>query len=132
MNRYRFAPQVSMVMGFLFVSPCLLAQPHADVTIHGRVYYSGRHSGPIHIAAGEDWRLAGQVTIPGPGPYSLTIPNALAGHSYVVLAQMDLDGSGLTMDSFLVLQRYESSRKPKRPSDDPIGTEVPLGGHRYG
>ena len=32
----------------------------------------------------------------------------------------------------LVLQRYEGSRKPKRPSDDPIGRDVLLGGHRHG
>ncbi|HSV99003.1 MAG TPA: hypothetical protein VLI39_02455, partial [Sedimentisphaerales bacterium] len=32
----------------------------------------------------------------------------------------------------LVLQRYKSLREPKRPTDDPIGMKLLLGGHRYG
>jgi predicted dehydrogenase len=32
----------------------------------------------------------------------------------------------------LVLQRYKGSRKPKPLADDPMETEFPLGGHRYG
>lgn len=116
---------LTFVALYLALSPCLRAQSHSDVTVHGTIHYSGRHSGPVHIAAvdwndiavyddgteGPDLPFAAHTTIAKPGPYSLTIPHALAGHSYVVLAQMDLDSSGLfSMDSF---QQYEPSGNSK-------------------
>ncbi len=105
----------------LTLSPCLWAQSGSEVTVHGTIYYSGRHTGPIHIAVADgndvsrygedpdknDMPFVTHTTIHGPGPYSLTIPDALEGHSYVVVAQMDLDNSGsFAMDSF---QEYEPS-----------------------
>ncbi len=112
---------LTFVTLILTVSPVLLAQTGSEVTVSGTVYYSGPHTGVVHVVA-VDWDdilayegqpdvnelpAAGYTTISGPGPYSLTIPDALAGHSYVVVAQMDLDGSGfLSMESF---QKWEPS-----------------------
>jgi len=90
----------------------------SELTINGTIHYSGRHAGMVHVAAidwhavqdrsaADDLPFAAQTTIPEPGPYSLTIPETLEGHSYVVVAQMDLDASGrFSMDSF---QQYEPS-----------------------
>ncbi len=121
MKCYRLAGHLASVTLLLVFSPCLWAQSASEVTVNGAVYYSGRQAGPVHIAAvdwndidvyddgagGSDLPLAAHMTITRPGPYSLTIPGALAGHSYAVLAQMDLDNSGLF--SVASFQRYEPS-----------------------
>ena len=118
MNRRLFVRDVLMVTVLLALSPALWAQSDYEVSIRGTVHYSGRHAGMVHVAAinrrdvqdraaENDLPLAAHTTITGPGPYLLTIPGALGGHSYTIVAQMDLDGSGLfSMDSF---QQYEPS-----------------------
>ncbi len=121
MKRYPFVGHLAFAILLLALSPCLLAQSESELTVNGTVYYSGTHTGAVHIAAADvndvfasdappdpnNLPLAGHTTIGGPGPYSLTIPEALAGHSYVVVAQMDLDGSGLF--SLASFQQYEPS-----------------------
>ena len=118
MNRRFFVRDVLMVTVLLALSPALWAQSDSEVSIRGTVHYSGRHAGMVHVAAidrrdvqdrsaANDLPLAAHTTITGPGPYLLAIPGALGGHSYTIVAQMDLDGSGLfSMDSF---QQYEPS-----------------------
>ena len=98
-----------------------LAQSDSELIITGTVHYGGTHTGLVHIAAADmndllayedqadvhDLGLAAHITIPEPGPYSLTIPHAPVGHSYVIVAQMDIDNSGLfSIESF---QQYEPS-----------------------
>jgi tetratricopeptide (TPR) repeat protein len=60
------------------------------------------------------------------------LPRSVAAYSLLAEAYTE-DGQWDRYEIiFLVLQRYEGSRKPKRPSDEPIGMDVLLGGHRYG
>jgi len=118
MNRCLFAGHLVCATLLLVLSPCLRAQSDSELTISGNVYYSGTHTGPVHIAAVDrndaphrpdvnDVPFAGHTTLPEPGPYSLTIPHVSPEHSYAVVAQMDIDSSGRF--SFTSFQRYEPS-----------------------
>ena len=118
MNRHCFIGRCFLVALLLALSPSLLAQSDFEVTISGMIYYSGRHTGPIHIVPLDlndqsdpvdvnNVAFAAHTMISEPGAYSLTIPHAPVGHSYVVLAQMDIDDSGaFSLESF---KTYEPS-----------------------
>jgi len=132
MKRCLFGGHLACATLFLALSPCLWAQSGSELTISGTVYYSGRHTGPVHIVAVDendvsnhvdvnDVPFAAQTTISEPGPYFLTVLHAYPGHSYLVFAQMDIDNSGVfTLESFKTYEPSGDNRGCIRSDHDPL------------